>query len=112
MYKTMGKKKPITMRQYFIPRPRLDFFKALDRGCHGYNPDVFYPIPGDGNGVKLAKSICFYCPYRTPCLEYALKYREEGVWGATTDHERKNILLARRRHEIAQAIENKKLSPR
>jgi WhiB family redox-sensing transcriptional regulator len=48
--------------------------------CRGLIVDLFYPEQGD-NGT-VAKAICVLCPVRQPCLEYAVKSKEEfGVWG-------------------------------
>lgn len=38
---------------------------------------------------QQAKTLCSKCPDREDCLEYANKYNEEGVWGATSYPERK-----------------------
>ena len=43
-----------------------------------------------------AKAICADCPVRAPCLEYALSIQEQhGVWGGTTEAERRLLLDAR-----------------
>ncbi|MGH9102430.1 MAG: WhiB family transcriptional regulator [Acidimicrobiales bacterium] len=64
--------------------------------CRGVDSDVFYPGPDDE--AEQAKAICDLCPVRQPCLEHALAHRErEGVWGGTTERERRRILRQRRR---------------
>jgi WhiB family redox-sensing transcriptional regulator len=36
------------------------------------------------------------CPVKVPCLEYALENRiDHGVWGGTSERERRRILRAR-----------------
>ena len=53
--------------------------------------------PNDGVGVDAARRICADCPARTPCLEYALVNRiDHGVWGGTSERERRRILRSRR----------------
>ena len=63
--------------------------------CAQADPDAWFPEPG-GN-PEGAKSICRTCPVARECLEYALRNKEHGVWGATTEHERAAILRARKR---------------
>jgi hypothetical protein len=41
--------------------------------------------------VKNAKQVCQKCPVEKDCLVWALLYREEGIWGGTTDSERKRF---------------------
>jgi WhiB family redox-sensing transcriptional regulator len=63
--------------------------------CKDMDPAFFFP--SDGVGVKLAQAVCAGCPVRTPCLEYALVYRvDDGVWGGTSERQRKRILRRRR----------------
>jgi WhiB family redox-sensing transcriptional regulator len=66
-----------------------------DGSCRNHPPEVFFP--SDGVGVTIAQRICATCPVRQPCLEYALENRiDHGVWGATSERERRRILKARR----------------
>lgn len=41
--------------------------------------------------VDKAKRICNTCGAKDQCLEYAVENFEHGVWGATTDRERRAI---------------------
>jgi WhiB family redox-sensing transcriptional regulator len=64
--------------------------------CRGSDPDIFYPVNEDEADEAIA--ICMVCPVREPCLEYALTARERyGVWGATTEKDRRRIWRKRRR---------------
>lgn len=45
--------------------------------------------------IAKAKDVCAACPVRQACLEYALTWGEQGVWGGMTEDERKS--LSRRR---------------
>lgn len=66
--------------------------------CRGLDTEIFYPIPEDEEAEMAAKAICETCPVREACLEYALGSRErEGVWGGTTERERRRIVRQRRR---------------
>jgi len=67
----------------------------VDALCRGYDPDFFFPE--DGVGVDQARRVCAKCPVKEPCLEYALRTRQEhGVWGGASERERRRILRTRR----------------
>jgi WhiB family transcriptional regulator, redox-sensing transcriptional regulator len=72
-----------------------------------------------GARQREARSFCKACPVRTECLAHALDHRIEfGVWGGTTERERRALLrsrpdvmswadvllAARRAHEAARAV--------
>lgn len=43
-----------------------------------------------------AKKVCFNCPVRLECLQYALDHDERfGVWGGATERERRRLKRAR-----------------
>ena len=58
--------------------------------CAETLPDEFFP--NQGESPKRAKLICAQCDVRDECLAAALKGREQGVWGGTTEAERDQIL--------------------
>jgi len=63
--------------------------------CREHSPSVFFP--SDGVGVDRARKICGTCTQIQPCLEYALANRiDHGVWGGTSERERRRILKRRR----------------
>ena len=63
--------------------------------CRDMDPTIFFP--NDGVGVQEAQRICAECPVKTLCLEYALVNRvDHGVWGGTSERERRRILRQRR----------------
>lgn len=51
--------------------------------------DFFFILPGQKS--KRAKTFCGECPVRKRCLEYALIYGEYGIWGGTTEEERREF---------------------
>jgi hypothetical protein len=62
-------------------------------GC-AEDPDLFFPEDEPDRYerkkmVKLAKGICSQCPVKILCLDYAVSAQMQGVWGGTTDFERK-----------------------
>ena len=64
--------------------------------CTNTPPALFFPH--DGVGVDHARRVCLGCPVLDTCLEYALENRiDHGVWGGTSERERKRILHQRRR---------------
>ncbi|MGH9187196.1 MAG: WhiB family transcriptional regulator [Acidimicrobiales bacterium] len=63
--------------------------------CREYPPATFFP--SDGVGVDKARKLCEDCPVKSPCLEYALAERiDHGVWGGTSERERRRILKRRK----------------
>ena len=63
--------------------------------CRFEPPATFFP--SDGVGVEVAKRICETCVSKEPCLEYALAHRiDHGVWGATSERQRRRILKKRK----------------
>ena len=70
--------------------------------CNNHPPAVFFP--SDGVGVETAKEICSSCPVKEECLDYALEHRvDHGVWGATSERQRRRILKARRAEQAREA---------
>lgn len=72
-----------------------------DGNCADRSPSLFFP--SDGVGVEFARRLCGDCPVKAPCLEYALVNRiDHGVWGGTSERERRRILKLRREMAIAK----------
>jgi WhiB family redox-sensing transcriptional regulator len=68
--------------------------------CNQVPPSTFFP--SDGVGVDAARKICEGCPVKGLCLEYALVNRiDHGVWGGTSERERRRILRQRRTRAAA-----------
>jgi WhiB family redox-sensing transcriptional regulator len=69
----------------------LDFRWRRDAYCytHDINPEVFE----DPGNVETAKAICRRCSVTDHCLAEALSIKggAEGVWGGTTDDERRAL---------------------
>lgn len=70
---------------------------------HNIPTDVFYPAGEDNRSffVSAAKAVCRQCPVASDCLEWALAHEEWGVWGMTTQMERRRIARSLRRGEPA-----------
>lgn len=62
--------------------------------CKNIDPDTFFPT--DTKGVTIAKKICQVCIVREYCLEFAIETNQyNGVWGGTSERERRRIVRAR-----------------
>jgi len=74
-----------------------------DGACRGEDPELFFPEPGPNmlSSIAIAKGICYECPVRETCLEWAIETNQEyGVWGGLTRNER----LALRRRARANLL--------
>jgi WhiB family redox-sensing transcriptional regulator len=68
--------------------------------CLDLDVDLFFPPAGyEGRAqANHAKKVCSECPVRRECLDYALTFDHRslpGIWGGTTENERRKIHLAR-----------------
>lgn len=60
--------------------------------CAETDSDAFFPERG--GSARHAKAICSGCPAQEECLEYALEYGEVGIWGGTTETQRRRMKRA------------------
>ncbi len=74
--------------------------------CRDVDPELFFPVGTTGPAaaqIEAAKEVCVKCSVRDECLEWALVTGQDaGVWGGTSEEERRSIRRARRR-EVAAA---------
>jgi WhiB family redox-sensing transcriptional regulator len=78
-----------------MERIDTDTLWMAEGSCRDQPPSLFFP--SDGVGVDRARKICATCPVKAECLEYALSNRiDHGVWGGTSERERRRILKRRR----------------
>jgi WhiB family redox-sensing transcriptional regulator len=77
-----------------------------DRGsCRGSDAQFFPSADHHGSTSSWAEealAVCAGCPVRDECLTHALDHDEHGVWGGTTDRDRRRILIADGRAEPRQ----------
>lgn len=63
--------------------------------CLGSDPGLFFPLGGTGEPLEqaqTAKRVCQNCAVRPACLQFALETNQDtGVWGGTTEDERKSL---------------------
>lgn len=63
--------------------------------CQGVDPNLFFPET-DRDAEEI-KKICRDCPVRRDCLDFAIATRQDtGVWGGTTEQERRRLRRRRR----------------
>lgn len=74
----------------------------LHAECRGMDPAIFFPERGQDS--RPAKACCAACPVRTQCLEDALEHDDHhGIWGGTSERERRRIRYDRRRATVVIA---------
>ena len=79
--------------------------------CRNTEPDLFFPVGTTGPAVdqiEAAKRVCRSCEALEPCLDFALATNQEsGVWGGTSEEERRKLRkawLAARRSQRAAIV--------
>ena len=107
--------RPLTPLKGLLARPfppdYPDFHSEGAPPCTEVDPDLFFPLDRDdslnpaattlGNpdtsrsiyavSAAAVKGVCAPCPYKEQCLAWALDNSEPGIWGGTTDHDRRLI---------------------
>ena len=83
-----------------LPEPAAtarDDWRSLS-ACLTEDPELFFPLSVSGPGLvqlAAAKAVCLPCQVRAECLGFALSSGQEfGVWGGTSEEERKAIRRA------------------
>jgi WhiB family redox-sensing transcriptional regulator len=57
--------------------------------CAEVGWDLFFV--DKGMPTHEAREVCSLCEVRAECLAYALDHGEEGVWGGTSEYERRTM---------------------
>lgn len=77
--------------------PSRDMSWRADAACRNLDTEIFFPDSESDAGPAL--EVCAVCPVRAECLDWAIVNRQhDGIWGGTTESERKRI---RRRRAAA-----------
>jgi WhiB family transcriptional regulator, redox-sensing transcriptional regulator len=75
--------------------------------CRDIEPELFFPVGNAGPAllqISQAKQVCAGCPVRVSCLKWALESGQEaGVWGGTSEDERRALRYRRSRHASARS---------
>jgi WhiB family redox-sensing transcriptional regulator len=79
--------------------------------CRQADPELFFPIATvtgpAARQAEAAKAVCRPCAVRANCLSYALEAMPEGIWGGTTQEERRAARVSsvrRARHAAGQQV--------
>jgi hypothetical protein len=77
-----------------------DWPDALCAPQGGYYAETWFPAPSEHGNE--AKAICRRCPRLDECLERVMDLHRKGlpqagIWGATTAHERKTLMVGAER---------------
>lgn len=89
---------------------------AVELPCRTDDPDAWFPVGTSGPALAqaaLAAQRCGPCPILVACLQTALDTGAEGVWGGTTEQERRAMLRRREwrmNSEEARRIVNRALA--
>jgi WhiB family redox-sensing transcriptional regulator len=62
--------------------------------CLAFDPELFFPVGVGGTAEaqeREAKAVCRLCPVISECLEWALRTHQAGVWGGTSEVERRRM---------------------
>jgi WhiB family redox-sensing transcriptional regulator len=70
---------------------REDMDWLAEAACRGADTNLFYPTDVGRHVDRKAKQNCEGCPVIAECLDWALRHGEHGIWGGTTDNERKRL---------------------
>ena len=74
--------------------------------CRDTDPDLFFPVGTTGPALEQiasAKAVCVECEVNAECLEYAISHNQDsGIWGGTSEEERRQMRRARQRELKAQ----------
>lgn len=75
---------------YASPIPYPDFHSKGPALCTQIDSEMYFPEGQASRSEEslAVKAICYECPYRAECLEWAVVNREDGIWGGTNNAER------------------------
>jgi hypothetical protein len=63
-----------------------------ESACRGLDTNMFFVNAGQTvKATKIKKQLCKNCVVRKSCLQYALDNKCKGIWGGTSEHERKKF---------------------
>ncbi|MDF3307547.1 WhiB family transcriptional regulator [Rhodococcus sp. T2V] len=80
-----------------LPRllPNAEAWAWQERArCRSMDTEFFFSGDGEARGARArreqaAKQICLACPVRHECRSHAIATGEYGVWGATSENDRR-----------------------
>ncbi|HEV7887935.1 MAG TPA: WhiB family transcriptional regulator [Acidimicrobiales bacterium] len=85
----------------------VDKWRA-ESACRDADVNLFFPAGVTGPAevqILEAKAICAACPVRETCLAFAIQTNQEyGIWGGTTEDERRVLRRAWRARRALKAV--------
>jgi WhiB family redox-sensing transcriptional regulator len=79
-----------------------------EAACQSADTELFFPISelaASDRNIAEAKAICKPCRVRSQCLAHAVEAGPvQGIWGGTTEKERRLLHSRKRRSERASAV--------
>lgn len=71
------------------------------RPCTRTDPEIFFPDSTTPPAVvRVALDCCSRCPVRKECLDEALADHRHGIWGGTTEKERRQLRATGRARQL------------
>lgn len=55
-----------------------------DAACNGMETNLFFPIAAKKSTRDVRKLCDEVCPVRVDCIQHAVIYNEDGIWGGRT----------------------------
>ena len=85
------------------------FLSTGTPNCASADPEAFFLERGAARWeVDIAKKVCNSCMLIGVCREWAIENKEMGIWGGTTEFERRRI--RRMRNAVKEARKHKHVS--
>lgn len=84
---TLTRQTPKYAPDNLVRASEVNFGWMDQAGCLGLDPDSFFPSTGER--ASSARKICDTCPVRRQCLDLAKATGASGIWGGTTEVQRK-----------------------
>lgn len=76
--------------------------------CSDTDPSLFFPVGTTGPALEqiaAAKAVCNTCDAKESCLQFALSTNQDsGVWGGTSEEERRKLRRAWVASQRKQAV--------
>lgn len=85
------------LKEHGADEPVPDGSWRDDAACLGLDPDLFFPTDTSPERADLARAVCADCTVTEECLDYAIATNQRwGIWGGTSDRDRRRIRQQRR----------------
>lgn len=75
-----------------------DFKSQGPAPCTAVNPEDFFPDLEEPHALtraNQAKKVCVGCPYLAACFEWAVVTNEVGIWGGSSENDRRKERIRR-----------------